>query len=65
MKVEVMQHAVAKCPELKIKCEGIKIPPLIDLASEVTLLCQSPCEKYLKHVISPSSTSKRQVCSLF
>ena len=40
-KIEIMQHAVAKCPKVCISAHGIQIPSLLDSGSEVTLLQQS------------------------
>ena len=39
-KMEIMQHAVAKCPKVCISAHGIQIPSLLDSGSEVTLLRQ-------------------------
>ena len=40
-KMEIMQHAVAKCSKVCISAHGIQIPSLLDSGSEVTLLWQS------------------------
>ena len=47
-----MEQPVAKCPNLNIESEGIKIPTILHSGSEVTLLHQPHLEEYLKHTIS-------------
>ena len=46
-KMEIMQHAVAKCPKVCISAHGIQIPSLLDSSSEVTLLRQSYFDQHI------------------
>ena len=46
-KIEIMQHAAAKCPKVCISTFGIQIPSLLDCGSKVTLLWQSYFNKHI------------------
>ena len=65
MKVEVIQYTAAKCPKVNIIYEGIEIQALLDLSSEDMLLHQSHFVKYLKPIISQSSSNETEAHSLF
>ena len=65
MKMEIMQHAVAKCPKVCISAHGIQIPSLLDSGSEVTLLRQSYFDQYILPKIKPATGEKADAHCLF
>ena len=65
-KMEIMQHAVAKCPKVSISAHGIQIPSLLDSSSEVTLLWQSYFDQHILPKIKLATGEKADmltVCS--
>ena len=57
-KLEIMQHAVAKCPKVSISAHGILIQSLLDSGSEVMLLRQCYFEQHLLHKIKSGTSEK-------
>ena len=64
-KIEIMQHAVAKCPKVCISAHGIQIPSLLDSSSEVTLLWQSYFNQHIQPKIKLATGEKANAHSLF
>ena len=64
-KIEIMQHAVAKCPKVCISVHGIQIPSSLDSGSEVTLLQQSYFNKHILSKIKPVTGEKADAHNLF
>ena len=64
-KLEIMQHAVARSPKVCICANGIQIPSLLDLGSEVMLLRQSYFEKHLLPKIQVVTSEKANAHQLF
>ena len=46
-KTDVMQQTVARCPKVCISCKGVKILSLLNLGSEVSIICQSYFNEHL------------------
>ena len=65
MKLEIMQHAVARSPKVCISAHGIQIPSLLDLGSDVMLLRQSYFEKHLLPKIQVVTSEKAKAHQLF
>ena len=64
-KMEIMQHAVAKCPKVCVSAHGIKIPSLLDSSSEITLLRQLYFDQHILPKIKPTTDEKADTHSLF
>ena len=64
-KMEIMQHAVAKCPKVCISAHGIQIPSLLDSSSEVTLLWQSYFDQHILPKIKLATGEKADTHCLF
>ena len=64
-KIEIMQHAVSKCPKVYISAHGIQIPSLLDSGSKVTLLRQSYFDQHILPKIKPATGEKASAQSLF
>ena len=64
-KIEIMQHAVAKCPKVCISAHYIQISSLLDSGSEVTLLWQSYFDQHILPQINPATGEKANSHSLF
>ena len=64
-KMEIMQHAVAKCPKVCISAHGIQIPSLLDSGSEVTLLRQSYFDQHILPKIKLATGEKADAHCLF
>ena len=64
-KMEIMQHAVAKCPKVCISTHRIQIPSLLDSGSEVTLLWQSYFDQHILPKIKPATGEKADAHCLF
>ena len=64
-KMEIMQHAVAKCPTVCISAHRIQIPSLLDSGSEVTLLRQSYFDQHILPKIKPTTGEKADAHCLF
>ena len=63
--MEIMQHAVAKCPKVCISAHRIQIPSLLDSGSEVTLLWQSYFDQHILPKIKPATGEKANAHCLF
>ena len=63
--MEIMQHAVAKCPKVCISTHGIQIPSLLDSGSEVTLLWQSYFDQHILPKIKLAMGEKANAHCLF
>ena len=64
-KIEIMQHAVDKCPKVCISAHGIQIPSLFDSSSKVTLLWQSYFNKHILPKIKLATGEKADTHNLF
>ena len=64
-KVEIMQHAVAKCPQISISSMGVQIPSLLDSGSEVSLIQYSHFKEHLLPKIETSIGEKSDANILF
>ena len=64
-KLEIMQCAVAKSPEVSIIAYGIQIPSLLDSFSEVTLLRQSYFDQHLLPKIKVAMSEKAKAHQVF
>ena len=64
-KMEIMQHAVPKCPKVCISAHGIQIPSLLDSSSKVTLLWQSYFDQHILPKINRATGEKANAHSLF
>ena len=64
-RMEIMQHAVAKCPKVCINAHGIQIPSLLDSGSEVTLLRQLYFEQHILPKIKLATGEKADAHCLF
>ena len=64
-KMEIMQHAVAKCPKVCISAHGIQIPSVFDSGSEVTLLWQSYFDQHILPKIKLATGEKVNAHCLF
>ena len=65
IKMEIMQRAVVKCPEVCISTHGIQIPSLLDSGSEMTLLRESYFNKYILPKIELVIGEKANAPTLF
>ena len=63
--MEIMQHAVAKCPKVCIGAHRIQMPSLLDSGSEVTLLWQSYFDQYILPKIKLATGEKANAHCLF
>ena len=64
-KIEIVQHAVAKCPKVYISAHGIQISSLLDSGIKVTLLWQSNFNKHILPKIKPATGEKADAHNLF
>ena len=64
-KMEIMQHAVAKCPKVCSSAHRIQIPSLLDSSSEVTLLWQSYFDQHILPKLKPATGEKANTHCLF
>ena len=64
-KLEIMQCAIAKSPNVSISAYGIQIPSLLDSGSEVTLLRQSYFDQHLLSNIKLVMSKKANAHKLF
>ena len=46
-KINIMQWAVTKCPNVNISIKGVQMPSLLDSGSKVSFICQSYFKEYL------------------
>ena len=65
IKIEVMQRAVATCPNVNMGCRRKRIPSLLDSGSQLTLICQSFFEQEILPHIQPSDGEKAEAYQLF
>ena len=63
-KIEIMQHAVAKCPKVCISAYGIQMPSLLHSSSKVTSLWQSYFNKYILPKIKLATGEKTNTHTL-
>ena len=63
-KLEIIQCAVARSPEVCISAHGIQIPSLLDSGSDVMLLRQAYFEKHLLPKIQVATGEKGQSPSI-
>ena len=54
-KIDIMQQAVAPCPEITMSIKGKSTRSLLDSGSEVTLVNESYYKEHIKHHLLPSS----------
>ena len=64
-KIDIMQHAVAKCPKVGISCKGFQIPLLLDSDSKVSLICQTYFKEHLLPRIQIPTGEKADAHALF
>ena len=64
-KIEIMQQAVAKCPKMSISSKGVQIPSLLDMGSEVSLICYSHFKEHLLPKIEVPMGEKSDAHILF
>ena len=64
-KIEIMQQAVAPCPEIVMSIKGKPTRSLLDSGSEVTLLNDSYYKEHIEHRLLPSSGSYNNSHNLF
>ena len=65
VKFDVMQRAVATCPNVNFGCGRKRISSLLDSGNQVTLICQSYFRQQILPHIIPSSTEKAEAHQLF
>ena len=64
-KIDIMQQAVAKYPKIRISSKGVQIPSLLDLGSEVSLICHSYFREHLLPKIETPTGEKSDAYILF
>ena len=64
-RMEIMQHAVAKCPKVCISAHVIQIPSLLDSSREVTVLQQLYFDQHILPKIKPATGEKADTHCLF
>ena len=64
-KINIMQQAVAPCPEIIMSIKGKPTRSLLDSGSEVTLVKESYYRKHIEHRLLPSSGSYNNSHNLF
>ena len=64
-KINIMQQAVAPCPEIIMSIKGKPTRSLLDSGSEVTLVNESYYREYIEHQLLPSSGSYNNSHNLF
>ena len=64
-KVDIMQQAVAPCPEIVMSIKGKSTRSLLDSGSEVTLINESYYKEHIEHQLLPSSGSYNNSHNLF
>ena len=64
-KINIMQQAVAPCPEIIMSIKGKPTRSLLDSGSEVTLVNESYYREYIEHRLLPSSGSYNNSHNLF
>ena len=64
-KIDIMQQAVAPCPEITMSIKGKSTRSLLDNGSEVTLINESYYKEHIEHPLLPSSGSYNNSHNLF
>ena len=64
-KIDIMQQAVAPCPEIVMSIKGKPTRSLLDSGSEVTLVKESYYKEHIEHCLLPSSGSYNNLHNLF
>ena len=64
-KINIMQQAVAPCPEIVMSIKGKQTRSLLDSGSEVTLVNESYYKEHIEHRLLPSSGSYNNSHNLF
>ena len=64
-KIDIMQQAVAPCPEIVMSIKGKPTRSLLDSGSEVTLVNESYYKEHIEHRLLPSSGSYNNSHNLF
>ena len=64
-KIDIMQQAVASCPEIVMSIKGKPTRSLLDSGSEVTLVNKSYYKEHIEHWLLPSSGSYNNLHALF
>ena len=64
-KIDIMQQAVAPCPEIVMSIKGKPTRSLLDSGSEVTLVNESYYKKHIENRLVPSSGSYNNSHNLF
>ena len=64
-KINIMQQAVAPCPEIVMSIKGKPTRSLLDSGSEVTLVNESYFKEHIEHRLLPSSGSYNNSHNLF
>ena len=64
-KINIMQQAVAPCPEIVMSIKGKPTRSLLDSGSEVTLVNESYFKEHIEHWLLPSSGSYNNSHNLF
>ena len=64
-KINIMQQAVAPCPEILMSIKGKPTRSLLDSGSEVTLVNESYYKEHIEHRLLPSSGSYNNSHNLF
>ena len=64
-KIDIIQQAVAPCPEIVMSVKGKPTRSLLDSGSEVTLVIESYYKEHIEHRLLPSSDSYNNSHNLF
>ena len=64
-KIDIMQQAVAPCPEIVMSIKGKPTRSLLDSGSEVTVIKESYYKEHIEHRLLPSSGSYNNSHNLF
>ena len=64
-KIDIMQQAVAPCPEIIMSVKGKPTRSLLDSGSEVTLVNESYYKEHIEHCLVPSSGLYKNSHNLF
>ena len=64
-KIDIMQQAVAPCPEIVMSIKGKPTRSLLDSSSEVTHVNESYYKEHIEHRLLPSSGSYNNSHNLF
>ena len=64
-KLDILQQAVARCPEIVMLIKGKPTKNLLDSGSEVTLINKSYFKEHIEHRLLPSSGAYNNSHNLF